>query len=167
MTAPRVILIGPPGAGKTTVGELVAQRLGVTFRDTDTDVETEAGSVIADIFVERGEAEFRQLERAAVVRALAEHGGVLALGGGAILDAETRKDLCSQQVVFLDVSLADAAHRVGLDTSRPLLLGNVRGQLKQLMDARRPLYGEVASTVVSTDGRAPSDIADEVLGALR
>ncbi|GAA5001943.1 shikimate kinase [Actinopolymorpha pittospori] len=167
MTAPKVILIGPPGAGKTTVGELVAQRLGVTFRDTDTDVETEAGSVIADIFVERGEAAFRQLERAAVVRAIAEHDGVLALGGGAILDAETRKDLCSQRVVFLDVSLADAAHRVGLDTSRPLLLGNVRGQLKQLMDARRPLYGEVASTVVSTDGRDPSDIADEVLGALR
>ncbi|MGW0227018.1 shikimate kinase [Actinopolymorpha singaporensis] len=167
MTAPKVVLIGPPGAGKSTVGTLVAEQLGVTFRDTDADVEAETGAVIADIFVDQGETAFRRLERAAVRRALTEHPGVLALGGGAVLDADTRRDLCSQHVVFLDVSLADAARRVGLDTSRPLLLGNVRGRLKQLMDARRPLYGEVASVVISTDGREPADIAGEVVRTVR
>ncbi|WP_020573713.1 shikimate kinase [Actinopolymorpha alba] len=165
--APWVVLVGPPGSGKTTVGGILAQRLGLGFRDTDADVEAEAGSAIADIFVEHGEPHFRALERAAVARALTEHNGILSLGGGSILDAQTRKDLCSHRVVFLDVSLADAARRVGLDTSRPLLLGNVRGQLKQLMDARRPLYGEVAMLIVSTDGREPEDVAAEIMRTIR
>ena len=92
--------------------------------------------------------------------------GVVALGGGAVLDDETRKDLAAHHVVFLDVSLPDAVRRVGLAASRPLLLGNVRGRLKQLMDARRPLYAEVATAVVTTDGREPADIAAEVVGKL-
>ena len=160
---PKVVLIGPPGSGKTTIGELVATRLQVGFRDTDADVEAKAGTTISDIFVEQGEPAFRALERTAIKTALAEHEGVLALGGGAVLDDRTRKDLCSQRVVFLDVSLTHAVRRVGLATSRPLLLGNVRGQLKQLLDARRPLYAEVATVAVSTDGRDPEDIAEEIV----
>lgn len=164
--APVVVLVGPPGSGKTTVGRLVAERLGVGFRDTDADVETTAGKSISDIFVDHGEAHFRALERDAVKTALADHDGVLALGGGAILHDETRAELRAHRVVFLDTSLPDAAKRVGLDTSRPLLLGNVRGRLRQLLKARRPLYLEVATETVTTDGRQASDVADEVLRVL-
>jgi len=163
MTAPSLVLVGPPGAGKTTVGRLVAERLGVAFLDTDAEIEAETGTPISEIFVEHGEPYFRTLERAAVVRALTGHPGVLALGGGAVLDPETRRDLAGHRVVYLEVNLSSAAKRVGMDTSRPLLLGNVRGRLKQLLDARRPLYTEVASVLVSTDGRTPDEVADEIL----
>jgi len=160
--SPVVVLVGPPGSGKSTVAALLAERLGVVHRDTDTDVESEAGRPISDIFVDSGEAHFRALERAAVSAAL-RHDGVVSLGGGAVLDADTRAELLGHQVVFLDVTLGEAAKRVGLGTSRPLLLGNVRTQLKNLMDARRPLYAEVARLVVATDGRTPEEITDEIL----
>lgn len=164
--APRTVIVGPPGSGKTTVGSLLASRYGVGFRDTDADIEAAAGSTIADLFVEHGETHFRSLERAAIVEALRSHDGVLSLGGGSVVDPATRADLAAHRVVFLDVSLTDAAKRVGLDNSRPLLLGNVRGRLKQLMDARRPLYEEVATVVVDTSGRTPDDIVDEIVKAL-
>src|SRR5690242_19629036 len=128
LMAPLVLLVGPPGAGKTTVGRLVAQRLGVPFRDTDADVEAHAGRTVADIFVDSGEAEFRALERTAVARALAEHDGVLAVGGGAVLDEGTRDGLAGHTVVFLSVEVKDAASRVGFNRDRPLLLGNPRAQ---------------------------------------
>jgi shikimate kinase len=163
---PVVVLVGPPGSGKSTVGVLLAEALGVHLRDTDTDVVTGTGRAIADIFVEDGEPAFRALERSAVRAALAEHTGVLALGGGAVLDADTRALLRGHTVVFLDVGLADAARRVGLDTSRPLLLGNVRGQLKALLEERHPLYAEVAGATVDTSGRTPEDVADEVAKAV-
>nr|MCU0266047.1 AAA family ATPase [Actinomycetes bacterium] len=124
--APVVVVVGPPGAGKTTVGRLVAERLGVAFRDTDTDVEAAAGASVADVFVTEGEAGFRALERTAVAAALADHDGVLALGGGAVLDPGTRDRLVGRTVVFLDVGVADAARRVGFNRDRPLLLGNPR-----------------------------------------
>jgi shikimate kinase len=158
--SPVVVLVGPPGSGKTTVGGLLAQRLGVDFRDTDADIEALEGKQIADIFVDDGEERFRKLERDAVAAALREHDGVLALGGGAVTSDETRQLLTSAQVVFLDVGLAQASSRVGLGTSRPLLLGNVRAQLKRLLDERRPLYAEIADSVVSTDGLDPTQVTE-------
>jgi 3-dehydroquinate synthase len=154
------------GAGKTTVGRILAERWGVPFRDTDDDVERAAGRPISDIFVDSGEAHFRALEREAVSHALAEHGGVLAVGGGAVMTPETRSLLAGHAVVFLRVGLSDAAARVGLGVSRPLLLGNVRGTLKSLLDERTPVYEAVAGASVDTDGRTPDEVADLVQEAL-
>jgi shikimate kinase len=163
---PLVVLVGPPGAGKTTVGRLVATRRGVGFRDTDADVEAVAGETIADIFVGRGEPYFRELEGEAVRRALDEHDGVLALGGGAVVDDGVRTLLAPQRVVFLDVGLTDAAARVGLNRDRPLLLGSPRATLRAMLAARRPLYDEVATATVATDGRSAADVADAVEAVL-
>lgn len=163
---PVAVFVGPPGAGKTTVAHLVAEALGVTVRDTDHDVEAEAGMSVADIFVTRSEAEFRSLEAAAVVKALAEHEGVLALGGGAIMNPDTRAALANHRVVFLNVDLSNAVSRVGMNRNRPLLLGNVRSQMKHLMDARLPFYQEVATIVVSTNDRTPAEVAAELVPLL-
>ncbi len=166
MSAPRVVLVGPMGAGKTTVAGLLAQRWGVAVRDTDHDVEASAGREISEIFVDEGEAAFRRLERAAVASALAEHDGVLALGGGAVLDPTTRDLLAGHTVVFLRVGLSDAVKRVGLGVGRPLLLGNVRARIKALLDERTPVYESVATHTVTTDARSPEEVADEVVALL-
>ena len=165
--SPRVVLVGPPGAGKSTVGRRIADALGVGFRDTDADVEAATGTSVADIFFEHGEAHFRALERSAVQRALAEHDGVLALGGGAVLDERTRAALAGHRVVFLEVGMVDAVARVGLGRDRPVLLGNPRGQLKQLLDARRPLYEAVAVATVDTSGRTLDEVTADVLALAR
>jgi shikimate kinase len=159
---PRVVLVGAMGAGKSTVGRLVAEELGVGFLDTDEVVEREAGRTVSEIFIDDGEAHFRELERRAVAESLAGHRGVLALGGGAVLDVTTRKLLDGHRVVFLRVGLTDAARRVGLGVSRPLLLGNVRGRIKQLLDERTPVYEAVAQHVVDTDGLSAREVADRV-----
>jgi shikimate kinase len=150
------------GAGKTTVAGLLAERWSTTVRDTDHDVAATAGKTISEIFVDDGEEHFRGLERAAVSEALAHHPGVLALGGGAVLDPDTRAELRGHRVVFLRVGLTDAVKRVGLGVGRPLLLGNVRSRIKVLLDERLPVYQEVAAFTVETDGRGPEAVADEV-----
>lgn len=156
------VLIGPPGSGKTTVGHLLAERLGVAHRDTDSDVEAMAGKSVSDIFVEDGEERFRELEAAAVRTALEEHDGVLSLGGGAILNEKTRELLADHRVVYLEVGLSQAVARVGLATARPLLVLNPRSRLKQLMEERRPIYESLATIKVVTDNRDPADIAAEI-----
>ncbi|MFD7922709.1 shikimate kinase [Streptomyces sp. NPDC059740] len=163
---PLVVLVGPMGVGKSTVGALLAQRLGVGFRDTDADIVAAAGREISDIFVDDGEEHFRALEREAVAAALAAHDGVLALGGGAILDAGTRELLAGLPVVFLDMGVGEAVRRVGLDSPRPLLVVNPRQRWRQLMEERRPLYTEVSRAVVGTEGRTPEEVAAAVLDAL-
>ncbi|MCZ4500784.1 MAG: shikimate kinase [Marmoricola sp.] len=164
---PRVVLVGSMGAGKTTVGGLVADALGLDFVDTDHLIEAAAGKPVSEIFVDDGEEHFRALERRTVAEALGDHSGVLALGGGAVLDEGTRALLADHQVVFLQVGLSDAASRVGLGVSRPLLLGNVRGRIKQLLDERTPIYASVARFTVATDGLSAVEVADRVLALVQ
>jgi shikimate kinase len=164
---PLLVLVGPPGSGKTTVGRLVAKRFGVDFRDTDADVAATAGKSISDVFIEDGEPAFRSLEKDAVEKALAKHEGVVALGGGAILDTATREQLRDHTVVQLSVEIADAARRVGFNRDRPLLLGNPRAQWLKLMEARRPLYDDVSTFTVETDGIPPNLVADRIVAILQ
>jgi shikimate kinase len=159
---PLAVLVGPPGAGKTTVAAALAELLGVTVHDTDAAVVADEGRPISDIFVEDGEAHFRGLERAAVAAALRDERGVVAVGGGAPLDPATRRLLADHVVVFLDVAIGDAARRIGFDQSRPLLSINPRATWIAMMRERRPVYESVATHRVDTNGRTPEEIAAEV-----
>ncbi|WBO69100.1 shikimate kinase [Streptomyces camelliae] len=154
------------GVGKSTVGQLLAERLGLGYRDTDADIVAEQGRSIAEIFVDEGEAVFRAIEKRAVAAALAEHDGVLALGGGAVLDADTRALLAGLRVVYLSMEVEEAVRRTGLNAARPLLAVNPRRQWRELMEARRHLYEEVATAVVATDGRTPEEVTQAALDAL-
>ncbi len=168
---PVVVLIGPPGSGKSSVGARLARKMGVQLRDTDTDVEEVEGRSVADIFVSDGEERFRELERAAVTKAIAEHDGVLSLGGGAPIDPAAQAALeqyaaAGGTVVFLDISLKAVVPRVGLNASRPLLLGNPRQKWHALMEERRPVYERLATMTMLTDNRRPSHIAAEIAQAV-
>jgi shikimate kinase len=164
--SPVCVLVGPPGAGKTTVGQLVAARLGVTFHDADATIEEIAGKPIPEIFIDDGEDHFRVMEAAAVTEGVAKYDGVFALGGGAILADATRELLQGQTVVYLSVDLSDAIKRIGLGGGRPLLNVNPRATLRHLLDQRRPLYEAVATHTVATDDLDPDEVADAVVAAL-
>lgn len=169
---PLVVLCGPMGSGKTAIGRALSRRWDVPMRDTDVDVEDQAGSTIADIFLEQGEQAFRDLEHEVVAAALVDHRGVLALGGGAPLRPDTQEHLAQYAaqggtVVFLDVSVEFAAPRVGLDDSRPLLMGNPRQRWLDIMRERREVYEAVSTMRVLTDGVTPAEGAREVERRMR
>lgn len=163
-----MVLVGPPGAGKSTVGRLLADRLGVDFTDIDDLIVDRAGRSISEIFITDGEQVFRELEERAVAAALTGRDGVLALGGGAVLSAQTRALLRGRRVVFLSVGMAEGVRRTGLSSARPLLAGvNPRATFAALLGARLPLYREVATTEVATDGRTPEEVTEDVLVAMQ
>lgn len=160
-----VVVMGAPGSGKSTIGPLLAKALGKDFVDVDAAIEADESLTIADIFVTHGEPHFRQLEKTATAVAL-QNGGVVALGGGAVMHEDTRSALRGHHVVWLECSISTATKRIGLDQARPLLLGNVRSQLIQLLNVRTPVYRECATITVRTDDREPDDIVAEILEQL-
>ncbi len=165
--APRVVLVGPPGAGKSTIGRKLARELGVELYDTDAGIEHETGRSIADIFATDGEEEFRRIEERVVRRAVLDEPGVVSLGGGAVLSENTRALLRDRTVVYLEISVAEGLRRTGTSTARPLLNGVDPGaKYRELMRRRRPLYREVATVRVRTDGRSPGRVVKMILGKL-
>lgn len=163
----QIILIGPPGAGKSSVGKLLAVELGRDFVDTDHLIETKSGKKISDIFLEDGEASFREFERDVVLSSLSEIDGVIALGGGSVLDPGVANELSKKSsVVYLEVSISNAAPRVGFNKERPLLLGNPRQQWLALMESRRAIYESLAKLRVSTDNKKPKEVVAEIMDLL-
>lgn len=166
--APRIILIGPMGSGKTTIGKSLAQKLSLEFRDTDSVIERREQKTVSQIFIEDGEDAFRAIEREVLKEELQGSDTVLALGGGAPISAEAQSALqaSDSHVVYLDISLANVAPRIGFNRDRPLLLNNPRGQWQTLMEARRPIYESVADTVVDVNKRSQSEIVAQILEVL-
>ena len=168
-----VVLIGPPSAGKSSVGALLAAELGVPFADTDDLVAAAAGKPVGDIFVDDGEPVFRELERAAVARGLdavggaGQGGGVLALGSGAVLDPDVRRMIAGRPVVYLEAGFAAVAKRTGMDRPRVVIPGNPRGMLRAMLEERRPVYAELATITVPTDDMAPEEVAADLAERLR
>lgn len=164
---PRAVLVGPPGAGKSTIGRRLARALDVAMFDTDVAIELETGRTIAEIFATDGEPEFRKIEEAVVRRAVLEQQGIVSLGGGAILSRATRRLLKGRTVVYLEISVAEGLRRTGANKSRPLLNGPDPGaKYRELMRRRRPLYREVATIRVRTDGRSPGRVVKQILAKM-
>ena len=166
---PNLIIIGPPGAGKSSVGRQLGKVMQTPFTDTDKIIEERAGKKIAEIFLEDGEPIFREIEREVVLEEIAKEEGILALGGGSILDAEVDKELSrlKSRVIYLEVSISNAAPRVGFNKDRPLLAVNPRQQWMALMEKRRPIYERLAGHKVSTDNKKPSEVVNEIQGLIR
>jgi shikimate kinase len=163
--AKSIILIGPPGSGKSTIGRALSRKLKISFTDTDDLIELRTGTSISQIFIDKGEPWFRDLEKEILKEELAKLDGVLSLGGGAPLSDSAQEMLreIDGAIIYLDVSLATAAPRVGFNRDRPLLLNNPRGAWQELMDKRRPIYEALATHIVKVDERAPKDIVDEIV----
>jgi len=162
--SPRAILIGPPGAGKSTVGKALAKRLGCSFHDTDQLIEERCGKKISDIFVEDGEPFFREIEREVVAQALKDFDGVVSLGGGSILSVATQDllALLKARVILLQVSISQAAPRVGFNKDRPMLMINPRQQWLALMEQRTPIYERLSGFSISTDSMKPAEVAEVI-----
>ena len=160
----RILLIGPPGAGKSTIGVALAKELSIDFIDTDQEIERETGKAITDIFVVDGELHFRAIELETLRKVLTLESGVISLGGGAPISQEAQEAIeqSNSHIVFLDVSLATAAPRVGFNRDRPLLLGNPRAQWQALSDNRRPIYEKLADDAIKVDDMSVDQIVDEI-----
>ena len=163
--AKSIILIGPPGSGKSTIGKALSRKLNISFTDTDDLIEARTGTSISQIFIDQGEPWFRQLEQEVLQDEVSKLDGVLSLGGGAPLSdpAQVLLRNSAATIIYLDVSLATAAPRVGFNRDRPLLLNNPRGSWQALMDKRRPIYEDLATHIVNVDERAPREIVEEIV----
>ncbi len=164
--SPQVVIIGAPGAGKSTVGALLAQSLGSDFLDSDEIIQLEQGKSISDIFIESSEQYFREIEKTVVLNLLRTKDGVISLGGGSVLDEDVQHELARHKVVWLKISLSDAVERVGLNQSRPLLLGNVRSNMKKLLENRNHVYERLA-TIILEAANSPQVIVRAVLEKLQ
>ena len=167
--APRAIFIGPMGSGKSTIGKAVASALGLPFRDTDSIIEEREEIPVSQIFIDKGEDYFRAVEKKVLRDELLNDGSILALGGGAPIsvDAQSALKVSSAPVIYLDISLASVAPRIGFNRDRPLLLHNPRGQWQTLMEVRRPIYESIANIVIDVNGKSQKQIVEEALGALK
>jgi len=162
---PRVILIGPMGSGKSTIGKSLANKLSLQFRDTDSVIEEQAKKTVSQIFIEDGEDAFRRIEKSVLRQELLSDNTVLALGGGAPIsvDAQSALRAIKSHVIYLDISLANVAPRIGFNRDRPLLLNNPRGQWQSLMEARRPIYESIADTIVDVNKRSQNEIVSQIM----
>ena len=166
--APRVILIGPMGSGKTTIGSLLAAKLGLAFRDTDHLIEEQEEKPVSQIFLDQGEDVFRAIEKKVLRDELLTDGTVLSLGGGApiSIDAQSALRAISSYIIFLDISLSTVVPRIGFNRDRPLLLNNPRGQWQTLMEARRPIYEALADVTINVDDKSEEEIVTIALSSL-
>lgn len=163
----KFVFIGPPGSGKSSVARALAKRISGTLIDTDVEIEKRAGKKISEIFIEDGESVFREMERTVVSEVLSSTTDVVSLGGGAIMDGDSQAAIrTAKHVIFLDVSISQAAPRVGFNKDRPLLAMNPRQQWLELMAKRRPVYESLATMTINTDSRKPENVVEEILAVV-